>query len=388
MRLAFLFPGQGSQRPNMLSALPHCPAIATTLDEFRSQRAILNLPVDIDSPEVLADTTNVQIALLVAGVGSARTLVEEYGLAPNFVAGHSVGAFAAAVTAGVLTLAEALVAVALRGRLMQEACAHGAWGMAALTGLSVRAASQLADDVSTDHDPVWVANINGETQTVLSGTAAGLDKVSHAAGAGAFEVLNVPVASHCPLQAGTADQLATHLARLPRRTPTARYLTNTRGRATITAEVILDDLAQAVSHPVQWYDAMRLLPELGATCAIETPARARPDPAAPLDRTDGHRTVSRRRRDSGRGGPCPPPVGRRRPIAPPLRWPPNCGYWMQMGIRTPRVTAPRLSMCISGKNDSCEFSHAVRPSPLLRPLRSSPCRWLAQGSVRPSPLTA
>lgn len=271
MTLAYLFPGQGSQRPNMLSALPDAPAITATLDEFRSQQPGLGIPHDIDSPTSLLDTTNVQIALLVAGVGCARALVENCGLTPSFVAGHSVGTFAAAVTAGVLTLTEALGAVTLRGRLMQEACAHGTWGMAALTGLSIRGALQLVEEVSSDDDPVWLANINGETQTVLSGTATGLDRAAHAAGAAAYELLNVRVASHCPLQTATAKQLAAHLAQLPRRTPTARYLTNTRGRAVSTAEAVLDDLAQAVAHPVRWYDAARLLPELGATCTIETP---------------------------------------------------------------------------------------------------------------------
>jgi malonate decarboxylase epsilon subunit len=274
MSLAFLFPGQGSQRPNMLSALPDSPAIAAVLHEFHSQCTVLGLPEDIDSSAALTATINVQIALLVAGVGCARALTEDYGLAPKFVAGHSVGAFAAAVTAGVLTFTEALAAVALRGRLMQEACANGAWGMAALTGLSARAAAQLADEISTEDDPVWVANVNGTTQTVVSGTAAGLAKAAYAAeaaGATDYEMLNVPVASHCPLQAGTADRLAAHLAQLPRRTPTARYLTNSRGRAVSTADMILDDLAQAVAHPVQWYNAMRLLPELGTACAIETP---------------------------------------------------------------------------------------------------------------------
>jgi malonate decarboxylase epsilon subunit len=119
-----------------------------------------------------------------------------------------------------------------------------------------------------------VANVNGATQTVLSGTAAGLANAAHAAevaGAAAFDLLDVSVASHCPIQADTADRLAAHLGQVSRRSPTARYLTNTRGRAVSTAEAILDDLAQAVAHPVQWYDAMRLLPELGATCAIETP---------------------------------------------------------------------------------------------------------------------
>jgi malonate decarboxylase epsilon subunit len=155
---------------------------------------------------------------------------------------------------------------------MKEACAGGDWGMAALTGLPIRTARQLTEQTSTDDEPLWLANINSATQTVLSGTAAALQKASHAArtaGAADYERLDVAVASHCPLQADTARRLATQLAGLPRRTPTARYLTNTGGRAVSTPEAIFDDLAQAVAQPVQWYDATRLMPELGATCAIE-----------------------------------------------------------------------------------------------------------------------
>lgn len=270
MSLAFLFPGQGSQQPNMLDALPDSPAVAAVLDESRSCLKHLGMPADVDSASALADTTNVQLALLIAGVACARALTEDQGLTPQFVAGHSVGAFAAAVTAGVLDFAAAMTAVELRGRLMEEACAEGDWGMAALTGLPIRAARQLLAEPAGD---VWLANVNSATQTVFSGTVAALQRVGHAAraaGATDYQRLDVAVASHCPLQEGTARQLAAHLAGLPRRTPTARYLTNTRGRAVDTDEAIFDDLAQAVAHPVQWYDATRLMPELGASFAIET----------------------------------------------------------------------------------------------------------------------
>jgi malonyl CoA-acyl carrier protein transacylase len=215
----------------------------------------------------------VQIALLIAGVASARALTEDHGLTPQFVAGHSVGAFAAAITIGALSLADAVTAVELRGRSMKDACAEGDWGMGAVAGLSIRAARQLVEQTSTDNDPLWLANVNSATQTVVSGTGAALRKASHAArtaGATDYERLDVAVASHCPVQAETARRLAAHLAGLPPRTPTARYLTNTGGRAVTTASAILDDLARSVAHPVQWYDATRLMPELGATCAIET----------------------------------------------------------------------------------------------------------------------
>jgi malonyl CoA-acyl carrier protein transacylase len=273
MSLAFLFPGQGSQQPDMLHTLPSTPAVSAVLDESRSQLRHLGLTADIDTKASLRDTTNVQIALLIAGVACARALTEDHGLTPQFVAGHSVGTFSAAVTAGVISLGEALEAVALRGHLMKEACADGDWGMAALTGLPTRSACQIAQEVATDDDPLWVANINSATQTVFSGTASALQKAADAAkiaGAINYERIDVSVASHCPKQAATAREMAAHLVGLPRREPTARYLTNTRGRATTSAETVLGDLAQAVAHTVQWYDATRLMGELGATCAIET----------------------------------------------------------------------------------------------------------------------
>jgi malonyl CoA-acyl carrier protein transacylase len=273
MSLAFLFPGQGSQQPGMLHTLPSTPAVATVLNESRSQLRGLGLTADIDTAASLHDTTNVQIALLIAGVACARALTEDHGLTPQFVAGHSVGTFSAAVTAGVMSLGEALEAVALRGHLMKEACAEGDWGMAALTGLPTRSSCAIAQEVGTADDPIWVANINSATQTVFSGTASALQKAADAAkiaGALNYERIDVSVASHCPKQAATAQHLETHLATLPRRKPTAHYLTNTRGRATMSAETVLGDLAHGVAHTVQWYDATRLIGELGATCAIET----------------------------------------------------------------------------------------------------------------------
>ncbi|MDT7761297.1 MAG: malonate decarboxylase epsilon subunit, partial [Mycobacterium sp.] len=258
MSLAFLFPGQGSQRPDMLHTLPRTATVSKVLDQSRSQIRHLGLSADIDTAAALQSTTNAQVALLIAGVACASALTADNGLTPQFVAGHSVGAFSAAVTAGVITLGEALAAVALRGRLMEEACADGDWGMAAVSGLPTRTASAIADHVGTADDPIWVANINSATQTVFSGTTSALQKAADVAGrAGAviYERLDVSVASHCPKQQGTARCVAAHLAELPRREPTARYLTNTRGRATTSAETVLDDLAQAAAHPVQWYDA-------------------------------------------------------------------------------------------------------------------------------------
>ena len=273
MSLALLFPGQGAQQPNMLSALPKSPAVTAVVDESHSWLEHLGLATTIDSCVALRDTTNVQLGLLIGGVACARALIDDHGLTPQFVAGHSVGAFAAAVTVGVMTLGEALTAVKVRAELMNEACSQGDWGMAAVTGLPTRTTVQLVERVHTDDEPLWVANINSSTQTVLSGSVAALRDAAvtaKAAGAGDYAILDVAVASHCPLQSGTAERMKAHLAGLPRRPANAHYLTNTRGRSVSSAEAILEDLAEAVAHPVQWYEATRLMPELGVTCAVET----------------------------------------------------------------------------------------------------------------------
>jgi malonate decarboxylase epsilon subunit len=158
------------------------------------------MPAVLDSASACG-SANVQIALLIAGVACARALTEDQGLTPRFVAGHSVGAFAAAVTAGVIDFADALTAVELRGRLMKEACSQGDWGMAALTGLPIRTARQLAEETTTDEQPVWLANVNSATQTVLSGHLAGLQRAGDAArtaGAADYERLDVAVARTVP----------------------------------------------------------------------------------------------------------------------------------------------------------------------------------------------
>lgn len=272
MNQALLFPGQGSQHPGMVAALSGWPAVADTWREARPVLSGLGLTELLDDTQPLRSTTDVQVALLLVGVASVRALADGDGPRPDFVAGHSAGGYTAAVVAGVLTLTEAIEALHLRGTLMQQACAGRDWGMAALTGLPVRAAERLVSDIDTPAEPLWVANVNSATQTVLGGSEPALAAAAAAAGgagARALDRLDVPVASHGPIQADTAEHLSRHLATLPRRAPTARYLTNVGGRAVDDAEAVLDDLAESVAHPVRWYDATRLMAELGVTRAVE-----------------------------------------------------------------------------------------------------------------------
>src|SRR5690348_6104379 len=213
--IAFLYPGQGAQRAGMLADVPGGSAAGQTLDEAA---ALLGGLEGLDSAESLASTTNAQLALVISGVATARTLVAD-GVRPDIVAGHSVDAFAAAVGAGVLTLAEAVAAVRIRGDAMASACADGKWGMAALTGLRLRAVGDLVAAEAAG-DALWIATINAVDQVVLGGTLAALDGAQQAAqraGARRFQMLDVAVASHGPRQTATAHAVAQHLSSVPHR---------------------------------------------------------------------------------------------------------------------------------------------------------------------------
>ena len=158
---------------------------------------------------------------------------------------------------------------------MERACAGGTWGMAALRGLDLASVRSLLGSLATENDPLWIANINSADQIVVSGTRAALDTLRrHAPAAGArdLKILDVTVASHCPLQAGTARAVAAALGQVHHGDQRRAYFANTTGRRLAHAtEKVIDDLAQAVQHPVRWLDAVRLMPELGVTAAIQTP---------------------------------------------------------------------------------------------------------------------
>jgi malonate decarboxylase epsilon subunit len=273
----FLFPGQGEQRAGMLRALDSsAPAVTRVFETARAELAHSAYPLDdLDSAETLASTTGTQLALLIAAVASANVLVQDHGIAPEYVAGHSVGAFAAATTCGVLTLPEAIHVVIARGEAMQATAAGGDWGMSAVLGLDHRAVGQLVDELTTHDARLWIANINGESQIVVSGAAAALERLcTAAAAAGARNVtrLNVAVASHCPLQAATSTLVRRTLEDVPIRPQTAAYMTNTGGRRIRDdAAKVIADLAASASRPVRWYDAMRVLGELGVTTGVQMP---------------------------------------------------------------------------------------------------------------------
>jgi malonate decarboxylase epsilon subunit len=270
MSVAFLFPGQGSQAPGMLHALPDHPSIARTLDE--ASEALGENVLELDSPAALRSTVSVQLALLATGVAVARALVAE-GVAPEAVAGMSAGAFAAAVVAGILNLGDGVRLMKLRAERMVELYPQG-YGLAAIVGLREKQVSALVEEAYTEQNPVYVANINAPRQIVIAGSYEGLDKVLEAArkrGARKAVRLDVSEPSHCPLLQPVADTLTKSLKALHLHEPKLIYVGNVTGRALRSAKVISEDLASNVAHAVRWYDATTVLKELGCRLFLEMP---------------------------------------------------------------------------------------------------------------------
>jgi malonate decarboxylase epsilon subunit len=254
----------------MLHRLPDHPAVHQTLEEVSAE---LGYDVrTLDSPEAVRSTVPVQLALLTAGVATARALELE-GVIPEAVAGLSVGAFGAAIHAQVLTLADGVLLVKQRAELMEQHSPKG-YGLTAIVGLKEDQVTALIMEANTPDDPVYHGNVNSADQIVISGSTIGMRKVANAAlqaGARKVERLDVAVLSHSPLLQPVADTLARTLQNIPLRSPRMLYIGNVTARALRNPEDIAADLANNIAHGVRWYESMIVLQELGCTLFIETP---------------------------------------------------------------------------------------------------------------------
>jgi malonate decarboxylase epsilon subunit len=268
---ALLFPGQGAQQPGMLHALPAHPQVAATLDEASAE---LNEDARaLDTAQALESTVSVQLALLIAGVAATRVLRDE-GVEPDYVAGLSVGAYAAAVACAALPFGAALRLVRERARLMQQAYPSG-YGMAALVGLNETQVQTLLDTLWVERQQrAYLANLNGARQIVVAGSVGALEEVmaaARAAGARRAEPLAVAVPSHCELLAEAAARLHDFARDLPFARPRMPYIANRTARALRNAEAVRADLLDNIRYPVRWHDSTQLLAELGVRVFIEAP---------------------------------------------------------------------------------------------------------------------
>ena len=263
MKILFTFPGQGTQHPGMLKALPGT--------EMALAREVLGAEVDsLDSPDALQHTRAVQLALLIAGVAWARE-VQRRGVSPDIVSGLSIGAYPAAVIAGALEFTDALRLVALRGDLMEQAYPHG-YGLTAIMGLTLPQVEKLIEGSGT-----YIANLNAETQIVIAGSDDAMAQVAKRAlekGASKAHRLAVSVPSHCELLAPPAQKLVAAFENVTLSRPRCAYLSGSTGRVLWQPERIADDLAMNMARTVNWRDAMVAAYQREVRLAIEMPPGA------------------------------------------------------------------------------------------------------------------
>ncbi len=271
-KLAFLFPGQASQYTGMGKDLADkYPAARGVFEE--ADRA-LGISVSslcfAGSEEELKLTANTQPAILTVSVAACRVLAES-GIAPDYVAGHSLGEYSALVAAGSLTFSDAVRLVRHRGTYMQEAVPAGQGAMAAILGL---APAQVADICkhAAEGEPVAPANLNSPEQTVISGAAEAVKRaVQLAAASGAKRAVILPVSApfHSELMLPAQQRLEAELratAFADLRIPLA---SNVDAEIVSSGTEARESLIRQVSMPVRWEESVRVLIEQGVTMFVE-----------------------------------------------------------------------------------------------------------------------
>ncbi|QQK79351.1 malonate decarboxylase subunit epsilon [Salicibibacter cibi] len=268
--VVFLFPGQGSQFPAMFDFLPDHPKMQETI--ARANAFLGENPYNWSTQEALQSTRNVQLSLLTIGVGCAYALMAE-GLRPKYVAGHSVGAFSAAVAANVLSFEDALKIVKYRGEKMEASYPHG-YGMGVIQGLSFYAVEQLLRKEREAGQIIYIANENSDSQIAVSGKQESIEHAFIIAGAnGARKVqwLNVSVPSHTPLFSDLAKELDHELRKVNITRPSIPYVANHSARLLQDEELIREDLAFNIEAPVRWHNGMTMLYERGIRQFLQLP---------------------------------------------------------------------------------------------------------------------
>jgi [acyl-carrier-protein] S-malonyltransferase len=271
-KLAFLFPGQASQYPGMGRTLHDQVAVARAVFEEADKAlgfSISNICFE-GTEEQLKLTSNTQPAILTVSVAAFRAL-EERGVMPDYVAGHSLGEYSALVAAGGLGFADAVRLVHHRGEYMQDAVPAGEGAMAAILGLAPALVADICKKAS-DGQVIAPANLNSPEQTVISGRAEAVKRaVEIASQNGAKRAVMLPVSApfHCELMMPAQLRLEKDLRAAKFHDLRFPLITNVEAEAVTTGEEAREALIKQVCLPVHWEDTIRQMVELGVNTFIE-----------------------------------------------------------------------------------------------------------------------
>lgn len=271
--LALVFPGQGSQQLGMLRELAERYSVVGTTFEEASEALGYDLwkVVQEGPEEALNATACTQPALLTASVAIWRVWQELEGPRPCVMAGHSLGEYSALVCAGVMSFAEGVKLVRLRGEAMQRAVPAGEGGMAAILGLDNDAVEQACVKVAQG-DVVAAVNYNAPGQVVIAGAKSAVERAIAAcqeAGAKRAMALPVSVPSHCALMRPAADELAQAIGEIELRVPRYTVIQNVDAQAHADVDTLRTRLIEQLYQPVRWTDCVDAMASLGANVFIE-----------------------------------------------------------------------------------------------------------------------
>ncbi|MFZ2420345.1 MAG: ACP S-malonyltransferase [Anaerolineae bacterium] len=275
--LAYIFPGQGSQAVGMGQALAAAHAVAAAT--FAEADEILGFALSslcFDGPaEALNHTINTQPALLVTSVAAWRAVAAALGQAPpaRFVAGHSLGEYSALVAADVLSFADAVSLVRLRGKLMDAADETAPGGMAAIIALDAATVDAVCADVRGQTGGVLqVANYNSPGQVVISGDEASLTlalQIARTYGARKTMRLPISIAAHSSLMTPAAEEMGRAIMSTPLKPPRVPVVSNITALPLTSVNEIRRELVGQLTAGVRWEDSVRMMAAAGVDLFIE-----------------------------------------------------------------------------------------------------------------------
>jgi len=275
---AFVFPGQGSQAVGMLDGWGDHPQVAQVIQEASDALGEDVCQLIKNGPkEALALTTNTQPVMLVAGVAAYRVWMAEVGVAPQALAGHSLGEYSALVASGVLTLSQAAPLVRFRAQAMQEAVPVGIGAMAAILGMDASKVIAICEDVTKAYgqnsvEVVEAVNFNDPGQTVIAGSKAAVDQACVTLKAqGAKRALSLPVSApfHSSLMKTAALKLKDKLETTQFAPPQIPVINNIDVAVEQEPARIRDALYRQAFGPVRWVECVLALQARGLGTLVE-----------------------------------------------------------------------------------------------------------------------